>query len=317
MKTLVSLVMIAYTACTFATEPFVVVLGVAQDAGYPQTACRKECCREAWENPARRCRVACLGIVDPVSGERWIIDATQDFREQLREFDRITPPNDKNDVSTPALTGIFLTHAHIGHYTGLQDLGREVTGSKDVPVYVMPRMREFLETNGPWSQLVEQGNIELRDLADGVAVELNDRLRITPMLVPHRDEFSETVGFRIDGPALSVLYIPDIDKWELWDRSIEDEIRSVDVAYLDGTFFRDGELPGRDMSQIPHPFIQETMKRLASLDELERGKVRFLHFNHTNPLARRDPKALKEVQDAGFDAAFEWEVVDLDPIDWD
>ncbi|MCB9838662.1 MAG: pyrroloquinoline quinone biosynthesis protein PqqB [Phycisphaeraceae bacterium] len=290
--------------------PFVLVLGVAQDAGYPQTACRKACCAPAQTDPSANRNVASLAIVDPESGRRWLIDATPDFREQLRTLDEAAPPP-ADDRSSPALAGIFCTHAHIGHYLGLAQLGREATGARGVPVYAMPRMRSFLENNGPWSQLVGLGNIELRDLHNGEPVWLTGALTVTPLLVPHRDEYSETVGFRVEGPGRSVLYVPDIDKWSRWERRIEDEIAKVDVAYLDGTFYADGELPGRDMSEIPHPFIKETMERLAELPQAERAKVRFIHFNHTNPVVRGDSKAIGVVEGAGFGVAREGERVEL------
>lgn len=294
-------------------EPFILVLGVAQDAGYPQTACRRACCAAVAADPSLGRHVACLAIVDPLSGQRWIIDATPDFREQLALLDAVAPPDSgaAGIASQPLLDGILLTHAHIGHYTGLQDLGREVTGASGVPVYAMPRMKAFLERNGPWRQLVELGNIELRPIAADQLLALNERLSITPLLVPHRDEFSETVGFRIQGPSRWVLYIPDIDKWERWDRSIEEEIARVDVALLDGTFFSGDELGGRDMSEIPHPSVRETMKRLASLPPAERAKVRFIHLNHTNPLLNPGSKASGEVRGNGFAVAEQGAIIPL------
>ena len=107
-------------------------------------------------------------------------------------------------------------------------------------------------------------------------------------MVPHRDEYSETVGFRIRGPSRTIIYLPDIDKWERWELAIEDLMADADVAYLDGTFFAAEELPGRDMSEIPHPFIVESISRFKSLPAKERNKVRFIHANHTNPI---DPKS--------------------------
>ncbi len=287
--------------------PFVVLLGVAQDGGYPQAGCRKECCASAWQNPARKRHVVSLAVVDPGTGQRWLIDATPDFREQLRMLDEITGTG----VSTRVIDGIFLSHAHIGHYLGLTQLGREVMGSRETPVYTMPRMKTYLETNGPWDQLVRLGNIALRSLADGKSIRLNERLSVTPILVPHRDEYTETVGFRIDGPGRSVLYITDIDKWERWETRIEDEIARVDAAFLDGTFYDIDELPGRDMSDIPHPFIVESMERFAGLPEKERAKIRFLHFNHTNPTLDETSPQAKEITSAGFRIAVEGEKISL------
>jgi len=240
--------------------------------------------------------VASLGIVDPITKERWIIDATPDFPAQLRKLDEIAPG---------PLPGILLTHAHIGHYLGLAHLGREVLGARGVAVFAMPRMREFIEHNGPWDQLVRLGNISIQPLEDGRQVRLNERLTVTPLRVPHRDEYSETVGFIVRGPARAILWLPDIDKWERWSTPIESVIAQVDVAYLDGTFFSIDELPGRNMSEIPHPLIVESMARFASLTEKERAKIRFVHLNQSNP-ALRDQGVVR-----GFAVAAEGERVSL------
>jgi pyrroloquinoline quinone biosynthesis protein B len=158
-------------------------------------------------------------------------------------------------------------------------------GAKSVPVYAMPRMREFLERNGPWSQLVTLSNIALVTLQENKEIALNERIHVTPLRVPHRDEFSETVGFIVRGPTRSVLWLPDIDKWEKWSVPLEDVLTGVDVAYLDGTFHTANELPGRDLREIPHPLISETVARLAGSPLL--AKVRFIHLNQSNPLLRR------------------------------
>lgn len=288
------------------SAPFIIVLGIAQDAGYPQAGCRRACCRAAWDDPARRRHVVSLAVVNPQTSQRWLLDASPDLPQQLHELDRVTPVSDG-----PGIDGIFLTHGHVGHYTGLMHLGREVMGTHGVPVHVMPRMRMFLTGSGPWSQLVALGNIDLTTMEEGTAVALGPGLRITPFLVPHRDEYTETVGFRIDGPSRSVLYLPDIDKWERWDVAIEELLEEVDVAYLDGSFFDGEELPGRDMSQIPHPFVIDSMRRWADLPEATRARVRFLHMNHTNPLLDPDSDASRAVREAGFRVARQGERVDL------
>jgi pyrroloquinoline quinone biosynthesis protein B len=162
--------------------------------------------------------------------------------------------------------------------------------------------------------LVRYENIVVEPLADGRAVALNERLTITPFLVPHRQEYSEVVGFRIDGPRSAVLYIPDIDKWEDWDARgvrIEEVVASVDVAYLDGTFYDLNELPGRDMSAFPHPFIAHTMDRFATQPAAERAKVRFIHLNHTNPALFDTSAALRKIERRGFRVAREGERIAL------
>jgi len=284
--------------------PYLVVLGIAQDGGVPQAG------NDFADGDSTRTRlVVSLGLVDPVSGERWRCETTPNFPEQLRRLNRIAPRDDK-----PGLDGVFLTHAHIGHYTGLMFLGHEVMGAQGIPVYTMPRMATFLSTNGPWSQLVRFENIVLRELSDREPVVLNERISVTPLVVPHRQEFSEVVGFRIEGPNGSVLFIPDIDSWEEWDEAgtrIENEIARVDVAYLDATFYANGEIPGRDMSGFPHPFITHSMERFAELPNAERAKVRFIHLNHTNPALWGDIEAQRTIEANGFRVAEEGEIVHL------
>lgn len=289
------------------SAPYVIVLGITQDGGLPQAGCDRECCRKAWGDPGKSHRVSCLAIVDPRTSRRWIIDATPDFKHQLRMLDTVAPA-----ATAPGIAGILLTHAHVGHYSGLVHLGREALGARAVPVHVMPRMQGFLSGNGPWDLLVRLGNIALVPMQEDVPLSLGPGLRVTPLRVPHRDEYTETVGFRIDGPRRTVVYVPDIDKWERWDRRLEEIVAGADAAYLDGTFYADGEIPGRSMAEVPHPFIVETMRRLASLPPDERDKVRFIHLNHTNPALRNGSPAATAIRKAGFRVAEEGERFRLD-----
>lgn len=257
--------------------PYLLVLGIAQDAGVPQAGEKRP---EMRDDPSRRRLAASVALVDPATVGRWLFDATPDFREQLARLDRDFPV-----PHVPGLDGIFLTHAHIGHYTGLLFLGRESMAAEMVPVYAMPRMSDFLRGNKPWRDLVERENVELRALGAGAAVDLDGGLSVRPVPVRHREEDSETVAYRIDGPRRSALYLPDADGWDGWPGGVrvEDLLGEVDVAFLDGTFHSAGELPGRDVAgEIPHPTIESSMERFAPLPPAIRAKIRFIHFNHTN-----------------------------------
>ena len=261
----------------------------------PHIGCRQQLCVSARRDPARRQRVASLGLIDEGSGERFLVDATPDLPSQLESLNAgRTLANAKRPTD-----GILLTHAHIGHYAGLMYLGREALGADHVPVLATPRMARFLRDNGPWSQLVALGQIDLREVEPGREVQLG-RLRVTPLLVPHRDEFSDTVGYRVRGPSRSLLYIPDIDKWEKWDRKIADEVAGVDVALLDGTFEDAAEVPGRSLAEIPHPLAGETMALLSP--PALGGRVRFIHLNHTNRLLW-DAEARRAALARGFRVA--------------
>ena len=285
------------------TDRFAVVLGIAQDAGYPQIGCDRPCCRRNLNGKEPRHLVTSLALVDRRKARYWLQEATPDIGEQLR---RVTPFLGRDSFLLPS--GVLLTHGHIGHYAGLMQFGREAFGAKNLPVYAMPRMRDFLKGNGPWSQLAATGNIELRNLQADSAIDLDGSFRITPFRVPHRDEYSETVGFLIEGER-RIVFLPDIDKWERWDRDLFSF--DADLYLVDGTFMHPDELPGRDMREIPHPFVSESMERFGRLPDSLRSKIVFIHFNHTNPLILDRSRARDSVFSKGFRVAEEGMVFPL------
>lgn len=281
-----------------------VVLGITQDGGHPQAGCMKKCCTEAFADPQLGHRRACLAIQDDRTNKVWLIEATPDLGSQMHEACAGYPGKSAADA-------IFVTHSHVGHYTGLMYFGRETMNQKLMPVYVMPRMKTFLEQNGPWSQLVSLENIQLVEMQENTPVRLADGLSVTPLLVQHRGEYAETAGFRVAGPHKKLLFIPDIDKWERWERKLADELAVVDYAFIDGTFYDGSEIGGRDFREVPHPFIIETMTLLDSLPLKEREKVIFIHFNHTNPVMTGGEKYRREVTGRGYHIASEGQDLDL------
>ena len=278
--------------------PYLYILGVVQDAGYPQSGCYAPHCLPGWQDRRLARGATSIALIDPGGKRKFVFEATPDFPRQLYSLEQEAPARDYE------LAGIFLTHAHIGHYTGLMFLGHESMGADGVNVYAMPRMAEYLRSNGPWSQLVSFQNIALQSLEDG-RTESFGATAVTPFLVPHRDEYSETVGYRIAGPDKSAIFIPDINKWSDWNTDIVELIETVDYALIDATFYADGELGDRDMSRIPHPFVAESMTLFQGFTREQRGKIWFIHLNHTNPLLDPDSDESHYVRSQGYNVAAE------------
>ncbi|MBL6648366.1 MAG: MBL fold metallo-hydrolase [Flavobacteriaceae bacterium] len=272
------------------------VLGTIQDGGIPHMGCNKVCCLKYFKNNTFRVGVSSLGISNLKHETNYLIDATPNINHQLKALIGTSNHSEKLD-------GIFLTHAHMGHYSGLLNFGREAMNSKNIPLYLMPRFYNFIQDNGPWNQLVKLENVMLKRIYDQEKITLESNLSITPIQVPHRDEYSETVGFLIEGNTKSALYIPDIDKWEKWNKSIIELIKNVDYAFLDGTFYDEKEVNNRDISEIPHPFIIESLKLFNPLNKSEKNKIYFIHLNHTNPLLNSDSSEYNRVIREGFNVA--------------
>lgn len=264
-----------------------ILIGTAQDAGVPQTGCYCPRCTRARGNAYFRHYTVALGLIDRATQSYWLIDATPDFREQLHLMHEAAP-----DCT---LRGIFLTHGHIGHYTGLIHIGKEAMNTHDLPIYATASLCAFLRNNGPWSLLVSNGNISLCELQPEQAMRLGD-VQITPIPVPHRGEFTDTMAYTLRGPNLSLFYCPDIDRWEQWRYDVREVVSHTDISLLDGSFFSDNELPGRDMSKIPHPQVTDTVNRLQGVQT----QVYFIHFNHSNPLLDANSPERHWLQSQGF-----------------
>lgn len=281
-----------------------IVLGNVQDAGSPQIGCQKKCCEKLWREPDLKRKIISIGVMDHRLQKNYIFDASPDITYQLQMLQQ-------NNKTSGTVDGVFITHAHIGHYTGLMYLGKEAMSSKNVPVYAMPKFASFLENNGPWSQLISLKNITVKKMENEKPVVLSPSLKVTPIQVPHRDEFSETVGYVIEGPEKKALFIPDIDKWKKWKYNIVDFVKKVDYAFLDATFYNADEIGNRDISTIPHPLVEESMELFKDLKPEEKKRVYFIHFNHTNNLLIPDSPESKTVLKNGYHIARMGDIVEL------
>lgn len=276
-----------------------VVLGRMQDGGLPHAGCRCSRCAAAWADPARAEAAACLALVDTRAGSArasvWLVDATPDIGRQLERLGDVLGPHPSRPDRLRQPDGIFLTHAHMGHVSGLAHLGPEVMAVSDLSVYAPPGVCELLATSRMWAPLVER--LDLRPIGPRDEVSLAPGLAVTAVPVPHRDEWGAgTYAYRVQGPAGSLLYLPDIDAWEPWPDA-EAALRGVDVALVDATFFDAGELGGR--APVAHPLVTETLARFAGVPT----RLVLTHLNHTNPVLDEDGPARAAVLAAGVEVA--------------
>lgn len=326
-RLLAAVVGLALPHASAALEPpYVRALGTVQDGGLPDTGCSCERCEAALADPSLARHVASLALVLPGTSredapEIWLIDATPDLHEQIGHLRRagLRPNAPAGRIDRAPVDGVLLTHAHMGHYLGLAFFGFEDVNTHRLPVVATPRMSEFLRTNGPWSQLVDLENIQLREVEPGGDTTLGP-VRVTLVPAPHRDEFSDTVGYLLEGPAADdgsrgrrLLYVPDTDSWPAWGERLEGLFDSLDLLVVDGTFFSTGELPNRSVEQIGHPLITDTMDRLEARVRAGRLQVWFTHLNHSNPALTAGSPERREIERRGFRVLAEGEEIPLRP----
>ncbi len=274
------------------------VIGTAQDGGIPHIGCFCSNCQRALKKPQLSRFISSLALFDLTENKTILVDATPDIRAQTMMIRERMKTKKTTNRYWP--DGILLTHAHIGHYTGLMFYGYEALSTDRLPVYCSKRMNDFLTQNGPWSQLVGQKNILAKTISPGKRFSVTSQISILALQVPHRDEYSDTLGFQIKGPNRSLLYIPDIRNWKIWDRSVVEEVQKVDIALLDGTFFSPEELPSRDLTSIGHPFILDSMKILSEIAQSGKTQIFFTHLNHSNLALDPDGDARKMIEKNAF-----------------
>lgn len=279
--------------------PYLFVLGTAQDGGLPHAACSCPHCDAARLDATRARAVSSLALVLPALDRILLFDATPDIRLQLDRVAelRIRPAG---RVDRDPIDGIFLTHAHLGHYTGLGFFGKEAIHSRRLPIHCSPAMAEFLRGHSPWNLLVEQENIDPTPFEFGRPVPVGGGVSVTAFAVPHRDEIADTAAFVIRGPRRTVLFVPDTDGWREWLPSLEERLAEVDVALLDGTFHSLDELPGRDLNSIAHPLVENTANRLEPRLQADDLEIWFTHLNHSNPLNDPASPERQELVGRGF-----------------
>lgn len=281
----------------------VYVLGSGQDGGVPQADCPCGNCRAAAADPAKRRLPACVAV-QGASGLPFLVDATPAFPEQIARLRTLAGIPAGPGRGLP-LAGILLTHAHMGHYLGLVQLGREAAHTRGFPLYGTAAMREFLAANKPFSYLFTRGEIDFRVLAPGRRDALEGGLAVTAFHVPHRNEDADTVGYAMTEGDRTFVYVPDAD---LFPPDLVDRIRAADLALVDGTFYTHEEVMGsgrEDAGLIPHPPIRETRALLAG----SRGRVTYTHLNHTNR-ALADPDLARGIAASGLGLASDGDVLE-------
>jgi pyrroloquinoline quinone biosynthesis protein B len=263
-------------------------LGTAQDGGFPQMACYCDNCRAARKNPKLARKVVSLGVLNHKTGKSFMIEATPDAARQVEMIQAVDPKFQRFEGNP--IDGILLTHADIGHYSGLVQFRPEVTTIRNLAVFCTKIMAGFLSENEPWRFMVQRNIITLMPVEFEQPVRLDDEISFRAIKIPH-DKHSDMAGFMIRGPNRSLLFIPDIDQWE--DRFL-DIVASADYAVVDGTFYSE-----RKGSKI-HPLITESMAFFKDIAEAKKTSIIFIHFNHNSHLLSQDTSIRESIEAKGF-----------------
>lgn len=268
-------------------HPSILVLGSGQDGGSPQLGNR------LGVGPDRT--ASCVSVISP-NGSVVLLDASPDIRTQGRRLLAwdLYPSGRQRFVDAVAIT-----HGHMGHYAGLLHFGKEAMSESGLPLVATASFLRFISGNEPWRALVAGGQLRPAPLDPEISIDTS--LSIAGIPVPHRSEYTDTVALSVrvdDRPYL--LYLPDIDAWEPWPDA-ESTIAQHEIAILDATFSSPDELPGREMAEIAHPLVPDTIDRFSHLTDTTR--IVLSHINHTNELSDPTSAIAERAMTSGFTIA--------------
>lgn len=276
---------------------YALVMGIMQDAGLPHAGCRCRFCASAYADPARTKWAACLALVDTRREPAgvWLFDATPDIKYQLNSLSELLGPRAARAERVRQPDGLFLTHGHMGHTAGLAHLGPEAMAVEALPLFAPARLLDVLARSEIWEPTM--AGMRLNSLQAGQSVSLGADIAVTPVAVPHRDEWDAgTFAYLIRGPRRTLLYLPDIDGWELWPAARE-TVAGVDVALVDASFCSLDEVAERPT--VRHPLVPDTVRLFASLPV----ELILTHLNHTNPLLDEESEERRLTLAAGVKIA--------------
>ncbi|MGI9586307.1 MAG: MBL fold metallo-hydrolase [Acidimicrobiia bacterium] len=260
-----------------------IVLGSGQDGGTPQFG------SPGAVGSDRSASSVALVVSD---GPVLLFDASPDIRSQAR----LLPTRGPDDQPVDA---VFVTHAHMGHYAGLLHFGKEAAATSNIPLFAPDSVVTFLEANEPWATLFNDGHLESFPLDHGTATVEDIEVQAIP--VPHRPDFSSTCAFTVSVQGDPwILYVPDIDSWDLWPEA-STELARHPVCLIDATFSDQAELPRRDFSDFPHPLVWDTINRFAEIATTTR--LILTHINHSNALGDPDSAIALQAKSRGFEVA--------------
>ncbi len=278
--------------------PLAVVLGIAQDGGVPHPGCDCQTCL-TFSTTGNQLSPASIGVID--GDELHLIDVSRDLNRQLRMLPK----------KGCKVTDVWLTHGHLGHVDGIGLFGREAMGAKGIRIHASDSMMKLIEGTPRWKTMIDDGILIPCPFKGNMKIQTSQSLSITPVQVPHRDEWTDTHAFIIRGPSKSILHLPDHDTWKEtlemvgmktiheWFHSLE-----VDTFLIDGTFWSSDEL--EHQKNVPHPPVLDTLQRLGMKRD-NAMDIRFIHLNHTNPLLNPESKETKHLKDSGWSLVNEGE----------
>jgi pyrroloquinoline quinone biosynthesis protein B len=241
-----------------------------------------------------------------------LVNASPDLREQIETLDRRA-----DGLRAPPVSAVLLTDAEIDHTAGLLLLRESAT---PVHVFGAAGVERALTDGYPVLPMLRRySGVEFHTLEGpqaldgGLTVEPFGAGGDAPRYLDGAELEASGFVFRDAATGGVLTYVPGLARL---DDDVVRRLAASDVVLVDGTFWRDDELPrlgfsdrgARDMGHVPLSGPGGSLEVLAGL---ERPRKVLIHINNTNPILLEDSPEREAVGLAGVEVAYDGLEVEL------
>jgi pyrroloquinoline quinone biosynthesis protein B len=289
----------------------ITILGSAAGGGFPQWNCNCRNCAGLRAGTLKaQPRTQSSIFVQPDAGaDGVLINASPDILEQIRSHPTLQPARRLRDT---AIAGVLLMDGQIDHATGLFMLRER---GSPLPLWCTDPVAEDLTTGNPVLRVLQHYcGVDRQTIAlDGSSWRVPgvDHLsfRALPLASkaapysPHRHASvaGDNIGLTITDirSGRSVFYAPGLGAISA---PVFDAMASADAVLVDGTFWRDDEMPrlglspktARDIGHLPQSGDGGMIEWLRKLPMHTRRLL--IHINNTNPILDEDSAERAELK---------------------
>jgi pyrroloquinoline quinone biosynthesis protein B len=291
------------------------VLGSAAGGGVPQWNCACDNCTGA--RAGRRAQRTQSGLAVSADGKRWLLlNCSPDIGSQIQAFAPLHPFKPRG---TP-IAGILYTDANVDHLGGLATLRQSgehhfiVRSSAIVRTIAtaQPAYAPFSQAPHRWLETPLDVPCEAASEDDIVGNQLAVRALSVPGTTPGYDGRRRmpgaVVAYEVSdlGCKNRLLFAPVFSSV---DAALHAAIASVQVAFVDGTFYTPDELVAQHLlpkraESLGHQSVAGeagTLERLRGIGT----RVIFTHLNNSNPMLEPSSAASPEIREAGAEIAYD------------
>ncbi|MGO2957915.1 MAG: pyrroloquinoline quinone biosynthesis protein PqqB [Acetobacter sp.] len=294
----------------------IIVLGAAAGGGFPQWNSNAPGCNRARaQDPTAPARTQASLAVSGDGTHWYVLNASPDLRTQINQTPALHP---KTGLRSTPISGVVLTSGEIDTITGLLTMREK----QAFDLYAAAPVLAQLDAN-PIFEALDRTLVPRHSMALEQPLTLTPAgFTITPFAVPGKVPLyaeqganpaevktdGEFIGLDISDGTRHAFFIPGC---AMMTDALSKRLDGADLVFFDGTLWTDDEmvragLGAKTGKRMGHMSIaDEPDGTRAAFTPLTIGRKILIHINNSNPILLADSPERRNIEQAGWDVAFD------------